>query len=324
MKKINLYYLLKPYLPWRLRVALRRRMGQKRRIAYKDVWPIQESAGRKPDGWPGWPDGKKFAVVLTHDVEGPWGVAKCRQLMQLEQELGFRSSFNFIPEGDYRVSREAREELAQHGFEVGVHDLNHDGKLYRSRSEFAAKATRINQYLKEWGACGFRSGFMHHNLEWAHDLNIKYDCSTFDTDPFEPQPDAVNTIFPFWVSSGTRPGYVEMPYTLPQDFTMFVILREQGPETWKKKLEWLAGKGRNDAGERASGLYEFRRRKRQALGISGRAWYGDFLKHIAQRYASAEYWHALPSGRGRLRRPCPSRQAEQLRQEDLHGFVLSL
>ena len=41
------------------------------------------------------------------------GLAKCRQLMQLERELGFRSSFNFIPEGDYAVSRELREELAK-------------------------------------------------------------------------------------------------------------------------------------------------------------------------------------------------------------------
>jgi len=26
-------------------------------------------------GWSGWPDGKKFALVLTHDVEGPEGLA---------------------------------------------------------------------------------------------------------------------------------------------------------------------------------------------------------------------------------------------------------
>ena len=39
---------------------------------------------------------------------------------QLEKELGFRSSFNFIPEGDYRVSRELREEyrLGRSGFYV--------------------------------------------------------------------------------------------------------------------------------------------------------------------------------------------------------------
>ncbi len=89
---------------------------------------------------------------------------------------------------------------------------------------------------------GFRSGFMHHELEWAHELNIKYDASTFDTDPFEPQPDGVNKIFPFWVEGPNGTGYVELPYTLPQDFTLFVLLKEEGPETWKRKLEWLAEK----------------------------------------------------------------------------------
>ncbi len=155
-----------------------------------------------PEGWPGWPDGKKFAFVLTHDVEGPDGLAKCRQLMQLEKELGFRSSFNFIPEGEYAVSRELRGELAQNGFEVGVHDLHHDGMLYRSREDFSENARWINHYLKEWGAVGFRSGFMLRNLDWLHELNIQYDASTFDTDPFEPQPDGAGTIFPFWVPAG--------------------------------------------------------------------------------------------------------------------------
>ena len=46
---------------------------------------------------------------------------------------------------------------------------------------------------------------MLHNLEWFHDLNVKYDSSTFDTDPFEPQPDGVGTIFPFWVPRPNSP-----------------------------------------------------------------------------------------------------------------------
>src|ERR1017187_3320358 len=195
----RLYYHLKPYLPWRLRMALRRIMARRKRKAFQDVWPINEAAGRPPAGWPGWPEGKQFAFVLTHDVEGSAGLAKCRQLMQLEKELGFHSSFNFIPEGDYAVSRELREELAQNGFEVGVHDLHHDGKLYRSRQAFSENAKWINHYLKEWGAAGFRSGFMLRQMDWIHDLNIQYDASTFDTDPFEPQPDGAGTIFPFWV-----------------------------------------------------------------------------------------------------------------------------
>jgi len=66
---------------------------------------------RPPGNWSGWPEGKKFAFVLTHDVESKIGLDKCRPLMELERELGFRSSFNFVPEGNYRVSVELREEL---------------------------------------------------------------------------------------------------------------------------------------------------------------------------------------------------------------------
>src|ERR1700733_6597261 len=106
MLSSRLYYRFKPYLPWRVRMAVRRVVARMQRRRSEQIWPINELAGRTPDGWPGWPDGKKFALVLTHDVEGPAGLAKCRQLMELEMKLGFRSSFNFVPEGDYQVTRE--------------------------------------------------------------------------------------------------------------------------------------------------------------------------------------------------------------------------
>ncbi|MCG7853557.1 MAG: hypothetical protein MIO92_13640, partial [Methanosarcinaceae archaeon] len=64
---------------------------------------------------------------------------------------------------------------------------------------------------------GFHSPSMHRNLEWIHDLIVEYDQSTFDTDPFEPQPDGVRTIFPYWVQHHSiKKGYVELPYTLPR------------------------------------------------------------------------------------------------------------
>ena len=197
----------------------------------------------RPAGWPGWPDGKEFAIVLTHDVESQSGLDKCRQLMELENKWGFRSSFNFVPEGDYRVTEGLRNEMTAAGFEVGVHDLYHDGKLYNDRKQFAAKATLINEYLAAWGAVGFRSGFMFHNLNWLVDLNIEYDASTFDTDPFEPQPDGVETVFPFWFEGAHGRGFVELPYTLPQDSTLFLVLRESSPEIWLRKLDWIASQG---------------------------------------------------------------------------------
>ena len=125
------------------------------------------------------------------------------------------------------MSDGVRKMLEQGGFEVGVHGLEHDGKLYSTKAKFAAKASRIREYLQRWNACGFRSPLMQHKLSWLHELGVAYDTSTFDTDPFEPEPDGMGTIFPFWVPGPNGSGYVELPYTLVQDFTLFSVLREQ-------------------------------------------------------------------------------------------------
>src|SRR6266700_22175 len=139
MLRNQLYYRIKPLIPWSVRVGLRRMFAQRTRARFRDTWPVLPGSETPPNDWPGWPDGKKFALVLTHDVEGQAGLAKCRQLMELERGLGFRSSFHFIPEGDYAVGRDLRDELTRNGFEIGVHDLEHDGGLYRSRDGFGEK-----------------------------------------------------------------------------------------------------------------------------------------------------------------------------------------
>ena len=188
------YFRIRPLIPRSVRLRIRRALALRKLERVRDKWPIMPGSEHPPTDWAGWPERKQFAFVLTHDVESAVGLARVKQLAELEMKYGFRSSFNFVPEGPYDVSAELREWLISHGFEVGVHDLNHDGHLFSSREGFRRKAERINAYLKEWNAVGFRSGYMLRNLDWVHDLNITYDASTFDTDPFEPQPDGVNTI----------------------------------------------------------------------------------------------------------------------------------
>ncbi len=238
------YYAVKPLLPRRLQIWLRTQVINQQRKAVADIWPILERAGEPPEDWAGWPQGKQFAFVSTHDVELDRGQQRCPTLAGLEKELGFRSSFNFVPER-YQVSPQLRSYLQEEGFEVGVHGLNHDGRLFQTRAIFAERAPRIRKYLKEWGAVGFRSPSMHHNLDWIHELNLEYDLSTFDTDPFEPQPSGVETVFPFWVQgSNGNAGYMELPYTLVQDFTAFILMREKSIDVWRTKLDWIAEKGR--------------------------------------------------------------------------------
>lgn len=298
----RIYYSLKPYLPWHFRIGMRRFSAHWKRRSHKARWPIDPAAAKKPAGWAGWPDQKRMAVVLTHDVEGPEGLAKSQQLAELEMKYGFRSSFNFIPEGTYSVSPELRRWLVDRGFEVGIHDLQHDGKLFRSRAGFQRSAGRINSYIRDWQATGFRGGFMLRNLEWIHDLHIQYDCSTFDTDPFEPQSDGVGTIFPFWIprpaamGASSAPdatnGYVELPYTLPQDSTLFLILRERTPDIWLRKLDWIAQNSGMALVNVHPDYIDFSGNKPKGRHYSV-SQYAALLEHVSKQY-SGQYWNALP------------------------------
>ena len=299
MLRNRLYFGLKPFVPIAIRLAARRRIVSRLRSRVSGQWPILPGSERPPEGWPGWPDGKQFALVLTHDVESEAGLRRVKALAEYEMKLGFRSSFNFIPDGPYQVSPELRQWLVANGFEIGVHDLHHDGKLYRNRREFSRNAARINQYLTEWQAVGFRSGFMLNRLDWMHDLNVAYDASTFDTDPFEPQPEGVDTIFPFWIPrpSGvagdtSAGGYVELPYTLAQDSTLFLLMRETTPAIWLNKLDWVAERGGMAAvivhpdyvrlpGEPPS---------KRTFPLE---FYGSLLEHVRRKYEN-QFWHALP------------------------------
>lgn len=285
------YYTLKPLIPQAAALAIRRWRAARLRKRFSGVWPIDESAGATPSGWPGWPGNHRFAFVLTHDVEGPTGLDRIDQLIRLEAKYGFRSCVNFVPEGSYRVPDELIRRVREAGCEVGIHGLRHDGKLYSSKRVFSERAKRIRHYFETWGASGFRSPFMHHNLAWLHEVGAAYDSSTFDTDPFEPQPDGVRTIFPFWVGGRDGAGYVELPYTLVQDLTLFKVLGEAGPDIWKRKLDWIAARGgmallnthpdyMNFDGKSSSTEYPI-------------SLYEEFLQYVQERYRG-DFWHALP------------------------------
>jgi len=313
MLRNRVYYRLKPFLPRSLRIGIRRWFAARKLHRFQHTWPISPGSEQTPEGWPGWPGGQQFALVLTHDVEGREGLARVRELAEFEMRLGFRSSFNFVPEGDYRVPAELRDWLTANGFEVGVHDWNHDGRLFHRRGEFNRRAEKINTYIRDWKVQGFRSAFMLRNLDWLHALEMTYDLSTFDTDPFEPQPHGQHTIFPFWVDPpstgsattesrtsgsghkrelGARAGYVELPYTLPQDSTLFLLLGEKGPTIWNSKLDWIARHG-GMALVNVHPDYLQHRTGSNGGSVSVFDHYGEFLRH-AERSHRGTCWRALP------------------------------
>lgn len=344
IKPRDVYYRVKPFLPRALRLEMRRIRARAIRQRYSHVWPISEGAGRTPDGWPGWPADKQFAFVLSHDVEGERGLARCRALAELEMREGFRSVFNFIPKGEYVVPGELLDWLVANGFEVGVHDYHHDGSLFRARVEFDRQSDGINRQLREWSAVGFRAGFMLHRLDWLHALDIEYDSSTFDVDPFEPQTDGVETIFPFWIPKPdpeadaypgrrarvvpeanhwqdqdtmgrigiARRGYVEMPYTLVQDYNLFLVLRERTTDIWDRKLAWIAQHG----GMALLNTHPDYMAFGSAEPLSHEfpvSLYADFLRRVREAYGN-EMLHDVPRAVARFVRNIESPQVRSPRE----------
>lgn len=322
MNKITqqIYYGIKPFISRKLLLYIRRRYVLHLKLRNKATWPILERAARTPVSWTGWPNGKQFAMVLTHDVDTQRGHEKCRQLISLEEKLGFRSSFNFVPE-DYVLDETLREYLVNHGFEVGVHGLKHNGNMFRSKEVFLEKAAKINGYLNKWQAVGFRAPCMYHNLEWIQHLDITYDASTFDTDPFEPQPDGLGTIFPFLYQKDTsRRGYIELPYTLPQDFTLFILMGEKNIDIWKKKLDWVARKGGMALINTHPDYMDFGTGRSRDDEYPSR-FYAEFLAYAKSIYEE-QYWHALPREVAGFWKNRQLKEGEGIRHDSVHTLLV--
>jgi hypothetical protein len=286
----QLYYSIKPIVPRAMQIFFRQRFAKIKRMIYRDVWPIDYRTAENQSESVVWPENKDFALVLSHDVDTQKGHDQCLQLLAVEESLGFRSSFNFVPER-YRLSTDLIHQIKARGFEVSVHGLKHDGKLFSSRKIFNERAKKINNYIKNWGVEGFTAPSMICNLDWIHILDIKHSTCTFDTDPFEPIPQGVRTIFPFIIKTVDR-EFVELPYTLPQDHTLFVILQEVDNRIWKQKLDFISCKKGMALLNSHPDYMSFGGRRTSMEEYSYKL-YADFLIYIKEHFRN-RYWHGLP------------------------------
>ena len=274
---------------------MRRCLVQYKRSKYTDRWPIDSHSTKPPRGWLGWPGGKKFAFILSHDVDTRKGYDNVLRLAELEEQMGFRSQFNFVPERYGEIRMDLLDKLKRRGFGVGVHGLYHDGKLFESKKIFAKNAIKINDYLKQWDSKSFSAPSMIRNHAWMHEhLDVDFCISTFDTDPFEPQPEGAGTIYPYWVQNDfSKRPFLELPYTIVQDFTLFLLLGEKSVDIWRQKLDWIASRGGMALLNTHPDYMNFRNSP-NGLEEYPSSLFCDFLKYTLRRYKES-YWHALPS-----------------------------
>jgi hypothetical protein len=184
-----------------------------------------------------WPDGASSCANITHDVETTLGRDFCGSLMDIDDSFRMKASFQIIPEERYGVSREFLSSIRERGFEVVVHDLNHDGHLYRDRKRFLERAAKINSYGKEYGAEGFRAGILYRKQLWYDALKFSYDMSVPNVARLDPQRGGCCTVMPYFLGE-----ILELPVTTTQDYTLFHILDDYSINLWKRQIEIIMEK----------------------------------------------------------------------------------
>lgn len=238
-KKKFYYSYIRPIVPIRLRQKLQNRYHAN--VKHKENFIFDDLIKYVKDHFDFnslisslYPDGFSSATILTHDVEEQHGFDFIPKIIELEEKQGFKSSWNIVPY-KYKIDDSIIKLIQDSGHEIGIHGYNHDGKLYYSEEIFNYRVKFINEAIKKYNAVGFRSPQVHRNLLWLQRLDIQYDASCFDYDPFQPFPGGTGSIWPFIVGK-----FVELPYTLPQDHTLFYILKQKNIDIWKKKIDWLS------------------------------------------------------------------------------------
>lgn len=248
-RKLSAFYRLKPLIPRALQLAIRRRMARRRPPPGFPRWPFDggverllalhagallrsRGAQRLRFRW-FWPGGSRCAALLTHDVESAAGLRNAVAIADLEQARGLRSSFNVV--GDwYPIDTGILDELTARGFEIGVHGIHHDRSLFSSRAAFRERLTTLAELRDRFGASGFRSPATHRRPEWMDELPFGYDCTIPMSDPYEAIPGGCCSPWPYFLGD-----LVELPYTLPQDFTLFTLLGHDSIEPWTTQFARL-------------------------------------------------------------------------------------
>jgi len=297
MPVLALYYSVKRLIPASVRRRLRRIVARKARGEAESFlsWPSDRSLdltmrlmlriilltlGREslPFVW-FWPERRPWAVVLTHDVESAAGLANAPHVAEIEGSRGLHSSFNIVPY-DYVVPGSTLAHLREAGSEIGVHGYKHDGLLFSTWSRFLERVVAVNECGRQWGAAGFRSPATYRNLEWFHLLGFEYDSTVTDTAPFEPQPGGCASVFPYFVGD-----LVELPMTLPQDHTLFSLLRLSDARVWLAKLAEI---------EAANGMACVLAHPDPGEGYIGRPDNEAHYVEVLDRISSSDAWTPLP------------------------------
>lgn len=171
-----------------------------------------------------WPDGRRAAITLTHDVDTEW-ILEARnsglldEILDAETSLGFRGAWYIVASRVDPIRHErALNTIRDAGHEIGAHGWNHDAKLaYLDESAQERRATRILDRLADLGVEGIRTPWYSRSPElftvlerhFAYDTSVPSASDLYGTRTHT----GCCTVFPYRAAG----RLTELPITLPPD-----------------------------------------------------------------------------------------------------------
>ena len=291
----RIYYWIRPVLSVNVRKHLQRfRLRGWKQLAFPD-WPVDatvdelmrhtmgvvvrsSSLARLPFIW-FWPEGHASCTTLTHDVEGQGGLEFFETLMDIDDQHGLKASYQLIPERSEDAWQRAAS-IRDRGCEVNLHDLNHDGLLYRDKASFLERAKRINALVKQYGCSGFRAGAMYREQDWYEAFDFEFDMSVPSVAHLEPQRGGCCTVMPYFVGD-----ILELPLTTTQDYSLFFILNDFSTGLWEEQIARILEQ---------NGLISVITHPDYLVTERARKVYTQLLARLAELRDRRQTWVALP------------------------------
>jgi hypothetical protein len=291
-----LYYGLRPALPFTARSYIKRAYLAGWEKTSFPRWPVDtnvehllesllklslstQQLPEMPFIW-FWPDGFESCAVMTHDVETVTGRDFINTVMDLDESAGIRASFQLIPEGRYTISDTLIRQIRSRGFEVNIHDLNHDGRLFNDRKMFLKRVQQINDYSRQYGTNGYRTGVMYRNQDWYDAFEFEYDMSIPNVAHLDPQQGGCCSVMPYFIGK-----ILELPLTTVQDYCLFHILKKYSIGLWQQQYEIISQR---------HGMASFIVHPDYVIDERPRAVFRRLLEYLAEVRATGRVWFALP------------------------------
>lgn len=170
----------------------------------------------------GWPEGRRFPLLVTHDVDTKAGMALAGQVLDEMVALGLRPCFFLVGHG-YKWDEGFIRAVGEAGGEIGLHGDLHDNRIsFLSADKAAERLDTCRELVDKYGIRGFRAPSLLTSdaLYEAVRPRFAWDSSVPDTDTHTllGARRGCGTIFPF-----RRKGCLVLPLTMPADDRLLLL-----------------------------------------------------------------------------------------------------